>query len=419
MDDNIALLIINSLIYIFSFFVYQRRIGSIQVGSIIIGLYAVISIGSVYLYSVNEYWDFQEITLFPLLYLYAMLFFSFRPLLLFSTKKIEKVVFPNDFFMRALSCIIFFVYFFFFIQTILSSFSLGDLLNEDVLLSNYSEKGDNIENRGGINVFGVLKVLFADLLWIVFMYNFVKRHMILSIMSLFSIVVAIFTSLAWGSRGGLISVVLEMLIAYFVFKPLMLEKQKKLIKYFAISILSLISVGFFALTFGRFGDSNRYSILEILAYYLSSNFIMFDNYALDPGGCRYGDRVFPLVRLLLGLDTAKDFMSRRDMYPNLKLDDSQFSSFVGEFCIDFGPYFTVIIILFFSCVFMKVFKKDVYDFGDILLGLFLCKILTYGYALFPYAEIGGNIGILYVLFFVFMFKRMKKISVVANGSTSK
>ena len=238
--------------------------------------------------------------------------------------------------------------------------------------------------------------------------------MILSLMSFFSIVVAVLTSLAWGSRGGLISIILEMVIAYCVFKPLMLRSQKKLVKSFAIGIVTLISFGFLALTFGRFGDSNNYSILEILVYYLSSNFIMFDNFALNPGGCRYGDRVFPLVRKVLGLDTAKDFMDRRDMYPNLQLDDSQFSFFVGEFCIDFGPFFAALIICFFSYIFVKIFRKNVYDFGDILLCMFLCKILTYGYALFPYAEIGGNIGILYLLFFVFVFKRMRRNSVVSK-----
>lgn len=41
---------------------------------------------------------------------------------------------------------------------------------------------------------------------------------------------------------------------------------------------------------------------------------------------------FPLIRVLLGLDTAGDYKTRRLLYPNLKVDDSQFTFFCWRVC---------------------------------------------------------------------------------------
>lgn len=415
-DSNIVLLLINSLLYFSAFFLFQRKIKSLQVGSIVYLLYAIISVGSVYLYWVNPIWDFQEITLFPFIYLFVVLMIAFKPLSVLTNNKVIGMKFPDQTIMNTLSIIIFLVYFAFFIQTILSSFSIVDLMDMDVLVDNYEDKYENIKPTGVINIFGVLKNIFSDMLWIFAMYNIVKKKRILSLFVLSAISIEVFAGFAGGARGTLTSVIMGMPISYILFRPLMSEKQKKAITTVLIVIIALISIGFFGLTFGRFGDQDRYSILEIMIYYLSSNFIMFNNYALNPGGCRYGDRVFPLVRKILGLDTADGYMDRRDKFPQLQLDDSQFSFFVGEFCIDFGPIFAFVIITFFSYIFYRTLKKKQYDLGDILVGAFLCRILCMGFTLFKYSEISGNLGILYVLFFTWLFKKFTHHSLKINDN---
>ena len=114
--------------------------------------------------------------------------------------------------------------------------------------------------------------------------------------------------------------------------------MNKTIKSMVI-LFVMIFVGFWALTYGRFGDNVNYTLMDIMVYYLSSNFLMFNNFAMDPGGLRYGDRVFPLLRILFGLKTSDGFNERRMLFSKLKIDDSQFSFFVGDFCIDFGSVF--------------------------------------------------------------------------------
>ena len=93
---------------------------------------------------------------------------------------------------------------------------------------------------------------------------------------------------------------------------------------------------------------------------------------------------------------------------DLELDDSQFSFFVGDFVLDFGPFYAFLLIVVFSWCFCRSASVKKYDLGDILLFSFLFRICVNGFTLFPYAEFAGNLRILYILFFVFVFKYFTK-----------
>lgn len=403
------LLIINSLAYLLIFLYYQKKVASLQLGSVVLLLYVLSSVGSIYLYYVSPVWgiyDFQKLSFLPFLYLYVILIISFCPIMIFNNKKTENMNFPNPLIMNIISISIIFVHICFFFQTIYSSFSLADLFNADILSENYEDHGESMKTKNVINIFGVLKNIFADLLWIMLMYNWIFRKRLFTIGILISIIIASFTSLAWGARGPLVSIFLQIPFAFIVFRPLMSSSQRKIFLSVVGSFVGVLFVGFWAMTYGRFSDNVNHTITDILVYYFSSEFLFFNNYAMDPGGCRYGDRVFPLIRMLLGLDTAEGFKERRLMFPKLKIDDSQFSSFVGEFCIDFGPIVAFAIISFFSFIIYRKFKKKKYDFGDIVLGMLWYHILIFGFSLFVYAEKSGNMRILYLLFFSYLFKRI-------------
>lgn len=292
-----------------------------------------------------------------------------------------------------------------FFQTILSNFSLSGLFDPATLVENYETKTDNIGyDDGKINIFGILKNFFNSILWILFMYNWIQKKKILVIGVLVAIIISVFTSLAWGARGPLMFIILQIPFAYLVFSPLMTQKMRKQYILTVAGFVIFIFAGGAALTIGRFDDAANFTIVDILLYYASSNFIKFDNFVLDVGGCRYGDRVFPLIRLLLGLDTAGDYKTRRLLYPNLKIDDSQFTFFVGEFVIDFGPILAFLIISFFAVFFFKRLSSKKYDLGTILLLSLVYNIIVVGFTLFPYSELGGNISILYTVFWIFVFK---------------
>ena len=132
MNSEIFLVILNSFVYIITFLIYQRKVRTIQVGSVILLLYAIVSIGSVYLfisYPIWGIWDFTNITIFPFIYLYVILLISFKPLLIFTSDKVQGMRMPKSSIMDWISVLIIIIYLGFFFQTILSSFSIGDLFN--------------------------------------------------------------------------------------------------------------------------------------------------------------------------------------------------------------------------------------------------------------------------------------------------
>ena len=346
MDASTVILIINSLFYITAFVMYQIRMRTFQMGSFILLFYSLLSVGSVWLYNIDSVWTFETITIFPLVYLYIVLMISFYPLLKFSNKKMSNIKMPDDMVMSMISVVVIIVYLCFFFQTILSNFSLSNLFDPMTLAENYETKSDNVGyNDGKVNIFGILKNIFNSILWILFMYNWIQKKKLLTIGVFIAIIISVFTSLAWGARGPLVFIIMQVPFVYFVFSPLMSQEMRRKYLFTVAAFVILIFVGGAALTLGRFNDAADFTIMDIVLYYASSNFIKFDNFVLDVGGCRYGDRVFPLIRVLLGLDTAGDYKTRRLLYPNLKVDDSQFTFFVGEFVIDFGPILAFIFIL--------------------------------------------------------------------------
>ena len=367
MDLSTFILIVNSLLYISAFVLFQRKRRAIQLGSVVLAFYSLISIGAVLLYNSDFIlFDFKEMTVFPFVYLYITLIISFLPILLVTDDKIIGIKMPSPKIMNWLSVAIIIVYLGYFFLNILPNFSISNLFNPDMLSDNYDDKGEGMSGDGSPSILGLLKNVFGELIWVVLMYNWILGNKKLVIGLFFSLAVVVLNGLAYGGRVAMTAIVLQIPFAFIVFRPLMSPEQKKTIKRLILVLVLFVLLAFGTLTFGRFGDKN-FTIFDIVLYYFSSDFLMFNNFALDPGACRYGDRVFPLVRSLLGLHTAEDFWDRRDEFPELELDDSQFSFFVGEFCIDFGPVFAFLLILLFSVLFYIKLKRDKYDLGDVLL----------------------------------------------------
>lgn len=406
-------LLLNSLFYLFAFTYVKIKKGW-GICSFVLLFYFFLSIGSIYLFNESTIWHFEDITVFPLVFLFVTILLFMRPLYSFPIEKTDNIIMPNDFFMKILSWVVICIYLVFFFHTILSSFSLTSLFNPDLLAENYDEKVGNVGVDDGINIFGVLKNMFSDILWLLFMYHCLKGNKLLALGLLLSLVIAIFTALAWGARGPIMRILIDIPFIYFVFRRSMSIRMRKIFLISILAFVSLALIGFVGLTIGRFADDERYTMLEIITYYSSSNFLVFDNYALDANGIRYGDRVFPIFRLLLGLDITGNYIDRRLEYSHMLLDDSQFSFFVGEFMLDYGPYWGFIILMIFSYILYQGIKIKSFQcgFSNLLILSLLYRICVSGFSLFPYSEISGNLSLIYILFFYIFFKISERYNYV-------
>ncbi len=156
------------------------------------------------------------------------------------------------------------------------------------------------------------------------------------------------------------------------------------------------------ITVGRFGTDNI-DPLESIYYYAGIENINFNNYALDDNGIRYGDRTIPLFKRILGFDNVpRNFFERRAKYPNLYLNDESFSTYVGDFAIDYGPVLGLIIIIIIS---LTVYNKSKIRGDTICLHqLLILHILLYmctigGLKLFPFADAAGLQVIVYAIIY--------------------
>jgi oligosaccharide repeat unit polymerase len=216
------------------------------------------------------------------------------------------------------------------------------------------------------------------------------------------------SNIALGQRGPIVEIVFSFIVTYFYLKKFIDFKIRKLISILGIVFLVLISVPIIALTNSRFGDTLGGSSASVLFYAGQQN-IVFNNYGLDNGGIRYGDRVFPFFKRILGFENVpNNFWERRDKYPNLSVNDEAFIGFVGDFALDFGPFITPVILGLFSLFVFLVTKirKGVILFHQLILLHFLITVcMLGGLKLYPYSDLGGNLQLIFY-FLAFIFFRI-------------
>jgi hypothetical protein len=143
-------------------------------------------------------------------------------------------------------------------------------------------------------------------------------------------------------------------------------------------------------------------------YYAGQENLYFNNFGLNNNGIRYGDRTIPLYKRMVGFyNVPKNFWDRRQKYPNLKINDEVFYTFVGDFTFDFGPIIATLIIIGFS---LFVLKKTKVRNGRILfhqlilLHFVMIVCMMGGLKLYPFSDVGGNLQLLVYVFAYIVFR---------------
>ena len=197
-----------------------------------------------------------------------------------------------------------------------------------------------------------------------------------------------------------------MIITYFALRKFFQPKTKKYIRAIGVVLFIGSAVPTIALTNSRFGNTVGGS-QSSLYFYIGQSNLYFNNYGLDNGGLRYGDRTFPLFKRMLGIDNVPaNFWERRDKYRNLKINDEVFISYVGDFTLDFGPFIAPLIFVFFTLLVLKLTKihNGKIKFHQlILLHFLMCVCFLGGMKLFTFSDVGGNLQLIVYFFLFFLF----------------
>lgn len=393
---------------------YYTKVKSIDAGFILIVSYIVYAISSYALYNdINFTRLYYGLTLFPFLFLFFLLYVTARPILSYGTYQIVRIQQPTmsivNFF-----CWLYIIMSIISIPGILSKINLlavimssegADLYAENVSDSVYtsSSMGNGISNIVSLytNFFSRISVLF---LFYQLTLPRINKKIVLGL--ILSIVIYILSFLLTGQRGGTFKMISTCIITYFALKQFIPNYINKGVLKYSVIGLGLLCIPYYYLTVSRFSAITDGFMSAIYSYTGQGN-LNFNLYALDNNGIRYGDRIVPLFKKLLGFQNVPDnFWERRWKYPNLKINDESFITYVGDFVLDFGPIVATIILIVFSFIVYrktKVKKGTLYFHQLILLHLLMCLCMEGGMSLYSFAD-SNNVIILVYAFMYFLFK---------------
>lgn len=358
-----------------------------------------------------------------------MLMLAFSPILKYDDNKLSEIQKPNTVLLNTVS-IIFIVASLAHLPTIISDFvkglikllidsSGGQELYDEAMSNSYNTGDGNISNLAAI-ISGAMSNIGILLF---FYYLTLKKHNIIILIGLFlSCIVSILAYISLGQRGVIIEILLAMIITFFALRKFIPTKINQRIKIIGIFLLIAVAVPLFALTNSRFGNTEGGS-LSSLYFYMGQENLYFNNYGLDDGGIRYGDRTFPLFKRMLGFDNVPhNFWERRQKYPNLKINDEVFYTFVGDFTFDFGPFVAPLIFIIFTLFVLnntRIRNGRILFHQLILIHFVMCVCMLGGMKLFSFSDVGGNLQLIvyFIAFICFRLDydsslRRKKLNIV-------
>lgn len=396
--SNIVLSSLYLMAWVVTFVWYHAAKRSLDAGSVIIGMQVIYSIFSI-LVLIDPLFNigFKELTLFPYIYLYGMMMLALAPVLYDHVHPTYRIAEPHTRILSIIAVVII-VCSVLQIPQVLGNASSGVLkllTDAEAGKDAYEDQMDAVEGSGSMirNLPAVIYNAMSDFAPFLMFYfmTLKKRKYLLSFGLFVAFAIGLFVCIVQGQRGGLIITFLTAVGAYFMFRRYLSKAINRWIQGVGLTLVVLITVPVVAITVGRFGKEAA-GIGGFVNWYIGQSSLYFNNYALDAGGTRNGDRTFNLVKRVIDPSTPKNFAERRDKYRNLKIDDNFFSSFVGDFTIDFGPYIPVVMFLVFAYFMTKGIRprEGMHKVYQLLLLYFaICVSLQGGMTLFSYSDTGN------------------------------
>lgn len=413
MDNNLDILYFNSFLYLVAFLVSFRKTASEKAGGfytlwsphrVTFGLYFFVSIVAIFLY-INPISPFDfDLKYFPFIFLWFFLVI-FASLLkrVVKTKRgvdIQEKEYDFLYFCGWLTAAIIIAN-----STIsLSSIGLSDLFSSEGIINNYIHSQETLSESysTGTNYLNLANYVVTDLAVFLLAISLFRQKKWLFTLLFIAIILNNLVALSRGARSYLTTQVISFYFFYFLFSPLLSEKTKKVAKVGGSILLAFVCSLFVLITLSRFSDKESVQN-QMLSYktqsYTSQSMLVFNEYAFNANGIRYGDRTVPLVRKSLGLKVSTNYYERRDQFHSMLVDDSYFITFVGEFMLDFGPGGAIVILLLLWLFFFAILRKNKHWTVAHLLSMFIIfQLCTYGVTLFPFAEKAGNLRLLLYAF---------------------
>lgn len=416
---SILCLIIYVLLWSFMYFRRKKKNEGICISTTTIACFFVYSVVSLLLFISQDIWvhdsKYENITLFPLIYLFLMILCSIYPLIKYDNIGIVGIQLPSKIIVEVflalygLSSLAVLPY-------IYSSMETGLVM---LIVQNQGDELYSVRNEMEMSGTGVYKLpliieyfkqyhgRLSDLsVFMSALYCLYKnKNKKLIYIVCFSIIVDLLEPLSQGLRTNVIMKMWAIVAVVCLFYRFWDFKLRKIIKYAGVVLLIIVSIPFMLLTISRFGDRTQAggTVGEMLSYTGQAN-LNFDMYCLDAGGIRYGDRTASVIKGWF-VGESKGLFDVREKYFNLKIDDSHFYTYVGDFTLDYGPVGAVLIFLvvMFLYVIFVVPKSKIVKAQELCLLYLLGTICLQGAMYLFFYSYSWNWRIIYAVLFYFIF----------------
>lgn len=399
------------LLWILTFIGYHILRFKTDGGSAIMLTYIIYAIFS--LFSINDFLFgdmYLPLTVLPFIYLYLMLMIALSPAIYVHFHPTNKIEDPNSRIPYLVSIIII-ITSFLLLPDILSNFADGFVklfTDVDAGKDAYSEQIEEVQAGGGSGISNLTAIIYNSLMdfpaFMTFYFLTKEKKNVWLISGLFfAVLVGLLLPIMRGQRGGVVMCTLTLFLAYMMYRNYLSAKVNKFVKLVGIILVITVSLPIAAITISRFGSDNvGPGVGGYINWYVGQGNLYFNNYAFDNGGIRYGDRTINLFKRIVYPDTPQNYDERRWKYRNLNIDDNLFTTFVGDFVIDFGPILaTVIFIVFSYFVLVNIRTRgDTIKLHQLVLLYFsMCICMQGGMTLFSFSDTSNlriiTIGLFY------------------------
>ena len=414
--DNISILYFNFFIWFLTSVLYLKKIKKITLKVSILLLYTTISFVAIFLYqNPNAHFYFStQLAIFPFIYLWIMIMLSLYPIEIMEKEKIYYLSFPSR---KNINIICWIFIFLSLVKLIQMSNDLfnGSLflkLQSDYIIDSYSNSTEARMNSkalsGGVDIISILANLSLSIIPLMFFIHLIlpNRKKSITIGLSLSLLITPLEGLINSSRVGLIIQIFITIFSYLFFRDyLQIDIKKKFQKYFSYIVIC-VSFIFMTISINRakFSDNN---LTFSYQRYFAESILVFDSYCMNANGTREGHITIPLLKAILGEELLSE-SEMRYKYNYMSIDNSRFSTFVGDFVLDFGPILSAIIFILFSLIFSLLLKikKSTITIEQIII-IFLVMRFNLGFYQYLYSTVGGNLVFL-VLILLYLFFRLSK-----------
>lgn len=402
----------NATLWVLAFLFWFRRKGIYNVGVFILLIYAMISCFSCHLFLNPETSSFYEryIFIIPFLYLFIIILFLLKPLLKIDYSKISEIRLPSQKVINPI-CIYIIISSLYQLTTgwqdIKYGFSLM-LLDSSNAVDLYLDTTEaNMARQslsGSFNIIGIMVTTatnFSMLFFYLYLLYPIKNKMMI-VGLIFSVMSLPVMSIASGSREKIVTSLLMFVLMYLFLKPFFDKQIRKTISIVSLSLFSFLLMFFVIVSFARArGDIE--GVLTGFESYFGMSFLKFDQNCFYLNGTREGNLVSPLLNVILGGQTYSQ-EALRAKYANLDIDNGVFYTFIGDFTLDYGPIFAFLILVFFAIYCRRLTNNRIWSGGQIVLGYILLKLLS-GFYLHQFSGIGGNLLVIELFVFYYLFSK--------------